>query len=442
MVSWLGMTNPLLSLARPIAFPAVTAEHLSAVRQHIADADARLSAITAGSPSYASTLGAMEAATEPLELCVGILEHLEGVATTPAFRDAYNALQPEITAFWASVYLRENLFQALVAFSETDEAKGLDPTRKRYLDKTLADFKRQALLDAEGKAKLTAVEQKLGLVSDAILSERPRRHQRLRARARGRDAAPGLARIGPRAPARERHRQGPRRLPADAARAGAHVHPHVRRRRRAAKGHLSREQHARAASGQFDNRPLIAELLELRRERARLLGFRTFADLVTEDRMAASGAEAQRFVRDLTDKTRAAFEREQEELLAFRRKLEGPAAPALEPWDVPYYADKLRRERYDLDEEQLRPYFEAGRVLNGAFQLAERLFGVTIEPTELPTWDPRVKTSPHARRRQTGARRAFTSICFPGKISAAGPGCTGLSRPSHPSRTWRSSAPT
>jgi oligopeptidase A len=392
VVSWLGMTNPLLSLARPIAFPAVTAEHLSAVRQHIADADARLSAITANSPSYASTLGAMETATEPLELCVGILEHLEGVATTPAFRDAYNALQPEITAFWASVYLRDNLFQALVAFSETDEAKGLDPTRRRYLDKTLADFKRQgALLDAEGKAKLTAVEQKLGLVStrfsqnvlDAtnafeLVLEDATRLQGL--------PESGLAVL--RANAADKGLAGYRLTLREPVPTFILTYADDAKLRKA----IYHASNTRAASGEFDNRPLIAELLELRRERAKLLGFRTFADLVTEDRMAASGADAQRFVQDLTDKTRAAFEREQEELLAFRRKLEGPAAPALEPWDVPYYADKLRRERYDLDEEQLRPYFEAGRVLNGAFQLAERLFGVTIEPTELPTWDARVKT--------------------------------------------------
>ena len=148
----------------------------------------------------------------------------------------------------------------------------------------------------------------------------------------------------------------------------------------------------RATSESHDNRPLLGRLLELRRERARLLGFAHFADLVTEERMAKTGAEARRFVDDLTARTRTAFDRERAELLAFRRELEGPAAPELLPWDVGFYSEKLKRERYAFDDELLRPYCSFERVLDGAFRLAERLFSVRItEAKGVSTWHDSVR---------------------------------------------------
>jgi oligopeptidase A len=108
--------------------------------------------------------------------------------------------------------------------------------------------------------------------------------------------------------------------------------------------------------------------------------------------MAATGARAREFVDDLVTRTEAAFAHENDELLAFRRELEGPDAEALSPWDVGYYAEKLRRARFDFDEEELRPYFPVKGVLDGLFAIVQRLFDVRIEPTTLPTWDPEVTT--------------------------------------------------
>jgi oligopeptidase A len=148
----------------------------------------------------------------------------------------------------------------------------------------------------------------------------------------------------------------------------------------------------RATTGEHDNRSLVARILELRREKATLLGFASFADLVLEDRMAKSGEAARRFVGLLREKTEPFFARENEELDAFRRELEGPDAPAVAPWDVAYYAEKLRRKRYDFDEEALRPYFRVEHVLDGLFETARRLYGIRIEPwADAPVWNPDVR---------------------------------------------------
>jgi oligopeptidase A len=386
------MENPLLSLERPFAFSKITAEHLlPAVRQHIQKTEAALSAINAERPTYASTLGALEAATEPLELCHGIIEHLESVATTPELREAYNTIQPELTALWSSIPLRENLFRALLAFAETSEAGALDPTRRRLLDKTLADFRRQgALLDAAGKERLSAIDRDLGILSTRFSQNVLDSTNAFELLIEDRERLAGLPESALsmlQASAAEKGRTGYRL----SLQAPVVTFVLTYADDRSLRETIYRANNSRAAEGSLDNRPLMRQLLALRQERGRLLGFESFADLVTEDRMAKTGANAQRFVDELTAKTRAAFERENQELYAFRQRLEGKEAPPLAPWDLAYYADKLRRERYDLDEEQLRPYFEANRVLTGAFQVAERLFGVTISATDAPSWDTAVR---------------------------------------------------
>src|SRR5690606_38335810 len=103
---------------------------------------------------YDNTLEALDRATEPLEVAIGIVEHLEGVATTSELRESYNTVLPKVSAFWSSIALHAGLYAALKSYAETDEAKGLDGARARLLTKTLADFRRHgAELDPAGKAR-------------------------------------------------------------------------------------------------------------------------------------------------------------------------------------------------------------------------------------------------------------------------------------------------
>jgi len=108
--------------------------------------------------------------------------------------------------------------------------------------------------------------------------------------------------------------------------------------------------------------------------------------------MAGSGGRARSFVDDLRSRSEAAFRAEHRELVAFRRELEGEDAPELRPWDMGYYAEKLRQRRYDFDEELLRPYFALEPVLEGMFQLVERLYGVKVAAIELESWHAQVRT--------------------------------------------------
>src|SRR5262249_14649378 len=135
---------------------------------------------------------------------------------------------------------------------------------------------------------------------------------------------------------------------------------------------------ARGTQGDLDNRNILLRILELRREKARLLGYRDFADLVLEDRMAHKGERAWGVLQELKQKTDNVFGTENTALLEFRRSLEGPDAPALRPWDVGYYSEKQRLALYAFDEEALRPYFPLESVVAGMFEIFHRVFAIRV----------------------------------------------------------------
>jgi oligopeptidase A len=142
----------------------------------------------------------------------------------------------------------------------------------------------------------------------------------------------------------------------------------------------------RATSGDWDNRPLLRRILELRRAKAELLGFANFADFVLQDRMAHEGRHAQAFLEDLRRKTADRFLQENADLE------QHAGGKTLEPWDIAYYAEKQRLALYDFDEEALRPYFPLERVVDGLFETVSRLYGLRIiERKDAALWDPQVK---------------------------------------------------
>lgn len=386
------MENPLLSASLEVPFDRIRAEHVEpAVKELLARSEAALDAIEKAPRTYASTLGALETATEQLELAMGIVEHLESVATTPALRDAYNAVLPNVSAFWSSISLREGLYRALVELSETAEAKTLDPTRRRLLDKTLADFRRQgAQLPAADKEKLKEIDRELSVITTKFsqnVLDATNAFELVVEDEKRLSGLPGSAKSMAQEAAAAKGKTGYRfTLQAPSVNAVLTYADDAELRRE-----IWTAYNARGASGEHDNRPLIGKLLQLRRARAQLLGFKDFADLVTDDRMAKDGQSAQKFIADLTEKSLKAFEREKLELAEFAAA-QGAKLPLL-PWDVGYYIEKLRKARFELDEEVLRAYFPAERALQGAFEVAERLYGVKIaQLSGVPVWDPSVTT--------------------------------------------------
>ena len=390
-----AVDNPLLSLGEEIPFDRIRGEHVEpAIEALLVEARARLAALgdDPAPRTYANTMDTLEAVTEQLELVMGIVGHLESVATTPALRAAYNAVQPAVSELFSSIALSDPVWKALKAFVETSEAKALAGARRRFVDKTVADFRRSgADLDPAGKKRLSEIDVELATLTlryGQNVLDSTNAFEIVVDDATRLAGLPESALAASRADAASKGHTGYRFT----LQAPSYVPALTYLDDGALREALYRAFSTRATKGELDNRAIVKQIVLLRREKAKLLGFETFADLVLEDRMAKSGHAARRFIETLRAKAAHFFEREIMELEAFRRSVEGATAPALAPWDVGYYAEKLRRARFDFDDEVLRPYFAIDRVLEGAFTIATRLYGVTVEPwAEAAVWHPSVR---------------------------------------------------
>ncbi|MCL5745824.1 MAG: M3 family metallopeptidase [Acidobacteria bacterium] len=381
--------NPLLHVSTPIPFDHIRAADVEpAIGKLLEEARERLDALAypADAPSYGNTLEPRDSLTEPLDRAMAIVRHLESVATYPELRTAYNAVEPLVSAFHTGIPLNAGLWDNIKRYAATGEAASLDGVRRRFLHKTIDDFRRHgADLDAAGKQRLEAIEVELAQIttrfSEHVLDATNAFELMVTDPVR-------LAGLPPSAVDAARHSAAAKRL--DGWRFTLQAPSYVAAMTYMDDGTIRRDlYHAfntRATADPYDNRGLIPRILELRRQKAELLGYRNFADLVTEDRMAHTGEQALAFIEDLRRKTVHHFERENRELAEFAGVAE------LAPWEVGYWAEKQRRALYDFDEEELRPYFPMERVLAGLFELAGRLYGIRVlEESGVPTWDPQVR---------------------------------------------------
>lgn len=346
---------------------------------------ARAEQQVAATAASADPLTALDVMTEPLDYALNVVRHLESVATTPEFRAAHNAVQPKTSAFYSSIPLNEPLWQAMKAYAATDAARALRGTKARYLKKTIDSFKRAgADLDTAGKARLQEIDVALSEVttkfSENVLDATNAWELVLSDEASLRGLPPQAVAMA-KASAQSKQADGWRFT----LQAPSYMAVMTYLDDTAIREQMWRAYNVRAASGEHDNRALIVKILELRREKAVLLGFKDFADLVLDDRMAHTGAKAQGFIADLRTKTEKRFCEENAELEAF-------AGRKLNPWDVGYWAEKQRAALYDFDEEALRPYFPLESVVNGMFQIFGRILGIKVRETNMPVWDQTVKT--------------------------------------------------
>ena len=380
--------NPLLHATWRVPFDRIEAAHVEpGIRELILQAEARIEAIVrdAAPRTWDNTMLALEQATENLDYAIGIVRHLEGVATSPELRAAWNAVEPASSAFYSQIPLNEGLWKQLQGYAETPEAKLLTGPKQRFLQKTLDSFRRHgAELDAAGKARLGEIDVELSAIttkfSENVLDSTNSFELLITDEAQ-------LAGLPPSALAAARQSaeskslsgwrftlQAPSYIPAATYLDDASI-----------REKLYRAYSARATEPERDNRPLIARIIELRREKARLLGFNDFADFILHDRMAHSGARAMAFLEEMHKKTEPVYVQENAALEAF-------AGRAIQPWDISYFAEKQRRALYEFDEEQLRPYFPAEKVVNGMFEIVERLYGIRVTRGEdAPLWHPDVR---------------------------------------------------
>ncbi|MDP3070426.1 MAG: M3 family metallopeptidase [Opitutaceae bacterium] len=390
--------NPFLDPVFHIRWSVLTPDLIApAIESALTRAQATIDAIAtgaAGEATFENTFLALEDATEELTQAWGKVTHLQSVADAPALRDAHNAMLPRVSAFYAAIPLNVALWARLKAFAESPAAAHLTGIRRRFLEETVKDFRQAgADLPAEKRARLEALQSELAQAtqkySEHVLDATNAWQLVVTDEARL-AGLPPLAKGGALSSAAKKGIAGWRFTLHQPS-----IEPFMTYLEDDA---LRREMWtASAAVGAqtpHDNTALIGRILTLRAEKAALLGQPHFADVVLERRMARSGAQALAFVEDFQRRCTTAFARECRELEAFKAQETGRAIEPLAPWEIMFWAEKLRRARYAFDEEALRPYFPMDRVIAGMFELVGKIFGLRVAERpagEVEGWHPEVK---------------------------------------------------
>ena len=393
------MTNPLLTADGLPAFDAIRPEHVEpAVDRILADNRAALDALLSGSPepTWEAVMEPLEAMDDRLSQVWGVVSHLNGVVNSEPLRAAYNACLPKLSAWTSELAQNETLFRTVQAVREADAFHQLSTDRQRTVDNTLRDFRLAGVDLAEAdKARFRDNAARLSELGsrfqENVLDATDAWHRTLPDA--GRLAGipeTGLAML--RQAAESRGESGYRiglDIPSVLTVLSHCEDRALREEVYTAFGTRASDQGPHA--GEWDNGPVMEEILALRHEQAQLLGFPDFAAKALAKRMAESPEAVTGFLEDLAARAHPVAE---EELATLRRfAADSLGLETLEPWDIPFASEALRQSRHNLSQEDLRPYFPVDRVLDGLFAVVHRLFGAAVrEATEtVSTWHPDVR---------------------------------------------------
>src|SRR5215471_15120812 len=390
--------NPLLErLTTPFEVPPFARIVPDHFRPAFADAltahAAEIVAIAGQSapPSFENTIAALERSGRTLARVSSVFYVLAGADTNDTLQAIEREHAPMLAAHWDRVHMNEVLFRRIAALHERVGELGLTAEQARVLERYHVTFRRAgAALDAKAKQRLAEIGERLASLGTAFSQHVLADEQAYALLLDGEEDLAGLpdfVRAAARGAAEEHH-------------AGKHVitlsrssvEPFLQfSARRDLREKVFRAWIARGAGGgATDNKAIIAEIITLRTEHARLLGYETFAQYRLEDSMAKT-PEA---VRSLLDQVWApALRRALADRDALQALLQAEGKNfTLAPWDWRYYAEKLRKLRCDVDEAAIKPYLELGQIIEAAFYTANRLFGLTFEPRDdVPVWHADVR---------------------------------------------------
>jgi peptidyl-dipeptidase Dcp len=389
--------NPLLAAwdtpfgAPP--FAAIRPEHVApAFATAFAEHRGEIAAIAGqtAAPTFDNTIAALERAGRTLSRVSAAFFCLVGAHSNEAILALERETVPRLTAHWDAIHMNPALF-ALIAAIEASPA-GLDAEQARVLERYLITFRRAgAGLDAAARSRLAAIGERLAALGTQF-------SQRVLADEQGWtlpletdedfSGLPEHLRAAARAAAQERGVASP----AVVTLSRSSVEPFLAfSHRRELREKAFRAWIARGEGGANDNTAIISEMVRLRTEKAKLLGYPTWADYRLDDAMAKTPAAARALLTKVWAPARARALADRDDMQKMIQAEGGNFR--LAAWDWRYFAEKLRQERCDLKEGEIEPYLQLDRIIAAAFETARRLFGITATPrTDVPVWHPDVRT--------------------------------------------------
>ncbi len=419
-------TNPLLDTTGLPQFAQIKPEHIGpALDTLLAEAEAALTQVTGPDvpADYDALSLLLDVSTEKLGRAWGAVGHLNSVADTPELRAAYNENLPRITEFYTRLGADERLYAKYKALNTAQaalpELQRLSPARHRALDNALRGFVLGgAELQGEAKARFAAIQEEQAAKGQAF-SEHVMDATDAYAYYATADELAGVPQdvidatgAAAQAEDKEGHKltlHMPSYLPV--MQYASH---------RPLRETLYRAYTTRASEfgpAERDNSPLMRDILALRQEESKLLGYGNFAQVSLVPKMATSPDQVMGFLQDLAQRARPFAEKDIAELRDFAKTECG--LDDLQAWDVPYVSEKLKEARYAFSDQEVKPYFTEPTVLKGLFGLIEALFDVQISPDTAPVWHESVRFFRIERAGQLVGQFYLDPYARPGKRPGA-----------------------
>ncbi|WP_330961495.1 oligopeptidase A [Photobacterium sp. 53610] len=392
------MSNPLLSMTDLPPFSQIKPEHIfPAVEQAIKDCRAKVEEVLASgeTPSWDSICAPLAEADDRLGRIWSPVGHLNGVKNSPELREAYESCLPMLSEYSTWLGQHKGLYEAYKSIRQSESFAELSKARQKAITDALKEFELSGIgLPAAEQHRYGEISKRLSELSSTFSNNVLDATMGWTKLVKDEKELAGMPESALQAAAAAAEAKGetgylltleiPSYLPVMTYGDNREL------RREMYEAFVTRASDRGPNAGQWDNSEIIAEKLKLSHELARLLGFNTYSEKSLATKMAESTEQVLGFLNDLAARAKPQGEREVAELRDFAREEFG--AEELAPWDIAYYAEKLKQHRYSISDEQLRPYFPEHKVVSGLFEVLKRVFGMTVTEREgVDVWDPSVR---------------------------------------------------
>lgn len=390
--------NPLLQDFDLPPYSQIKPEHVEpAVDQILADSRAAIAKLLEqqqANPSWDGLVLALDELGARLGRAWSPVSHLNAVCNSPELRAAYEACLPKLSEYWTEMGQNKPLFDAYDALAKSPAAKGFDVAQKTILEHALRDFRLSGIdLPVEQQKRYGEIQMRLSELTSKFSNQLLDATQAWTKHITDEARLNGLTDS-----AKAQMKQAAEAKSLDGWLITLEFPSYYAVMTYADDRALREEVYAayctRASdqgpnAGQNDNGPLMSEILDLRQELARLLGFANYSELSLASKMAENTDQVLSFLRDLAVRSKPFAEQDLAELKAFAAE---QGLDDLQSWDVGYYSERLRQQRYSISQEEVRAWFPVDKVLTGLFAIVQKLYGIEIrELKDFDTWHPDVR---------------------------------------------------
>lgn len=397
----LESNNPLLTDFDFPPFDSVEAKHVRpGIRALLKKLESYLVELESNvTPSWPLLVDPLEKIVDRLSVVWGMVNHLKAVRDNPELRSAIEDVQPDKVKFQLRLGQSKPIYNAFKSLQESSEWQSLSEARKRIVESQIKEAVLNGVSLEDGKRdhfnKIQQELEKLSQKFEENVLDATKKFEKLITEKKDIEGLPATALgLAAQTAVSKGHEKataenGPWVITLDAP-SFMSVMQHARNR--SLREEVYRAYVTRASSGDLDNTPIIDQILKLRLEKAQLLGYNNYAEVSMATKMATVD-KAEELLEKLRSASWNPAVQDMEDLKNFCKDQGAAEAEDLNHWDINFWSERLRESKYDINEEELRPYFSLPKVMDGLFNLANMLFGINIEPADglAPVWNNDVR---------------------------------------------------